>query len=41
VRGQSGTDFEGNRVGLGDPQTLAEQAMKIVRQLLEEGCSDL
>ena len=28
VRGQIGTDFEGNLVGLGDPQKQAEQAMK-------------
>ena len=28
VRGQIGTDFEGNLVGLGDPAAQAEQAMK-------------
>ncbi|MGX9417910.1 RidA family protein [Vibrio sp. RC27] len=41
VRGQIGTDFEGNLVGLGDPQKQAEQAMKNVKQLLEECGSDL
>ena len=41
VRGQIGTDFEGNLVGLGDPQKQAEQAMKNVKQLLEEAGSDL
>ncbi len=28
VRGQVGTDFDGNLVGLGDPRAQAEQAMK-------------
>ena len=41
VRGQVGTDFAGNLVGLGDPQAQAEQAMKNVKQLLEEAGSDL
>ncbi|NWN82962.1 MAG: RidA family protein [Halomonas sp.] len=41
VRGQVGTDFEGRLVGLGDPQAQAEQAMKNVKQLLEEAGSDL
>jgi enamine deaminase RidA (YjgF/YER057c/UK114 family) len=41
VRGQIGTDFEGNLVGLGDPRAQAEQAMKNVKQLLEEAGSDL
>lgn len=36
VRGQVGTDFAGNLVGLGDPRAQAEQAMKNVKQLLEE-----
>ncbi len=36
VRGQIGTDFDGNLVGLGDPRAQAEQAMKNVKQLLEE-----
>jgi enamine deaminase RidA (YjgF/YER057c/UK114 family) len=30
VRGQIGTDFDGNLVGLGDPRAQAEQAMKNV-----------
>jgi len=41
VRGQIGTDFDGNLVGLGDPAVQAEQAMKNVKQLLEECGSDL
>src|SRR5690606_15725893 len=41
VRGQVGTDFEGRLVGLGDPRAQAEQAMKNVKQLLEEAGSDL
>jgi enamine deaminase RidA (YjgF/YER057c/UK114 family) len=41
VRGQVGTDFEGNLVGLGDPAAQADQAMKNVKQLLEEAGSDL
>ena len=41
VRGQVGTDFEGNLVGLGDPSAQTEQAMKNVKQLLEEAGSDL
>ena len=41
VRGQIGTDFEGNLVGLGDARAQAEQAMKNVKQLLEEAGSDL
>lgn len=41
VRGQVGTDFAGNLVGLGDPRAQAEQAMKNVKQLLEEAGSDL
>jgi len=41
VRGQVGTDFEGNLVGLGDARAQAEQAMKNVKQLLEEAGSDL
>ena len=41
VRGQVGTDFEGNLVGLGDPRAQAEQAMKNVKQLLEEAGSDM
>ncbi|GAA3545117.1 RidA family protein [Zobellella aerophila] len=41
VRGQVGTDFEGKLVGLGDPRAQAEQAMKNVKQLLEEAGSDM
>lgn len=41
VRGQIGTDFDGLLVGIGDPAAQAEQAMKNVKQLLEEAGSDL
>jgi len=41
LRGQVGTDFEGNLIGLGDPRAQAEQAMKNVRQLLQEAGSDM
>ena len=41
LRGQVGTDFDGNLVGLGDPGAQAEQAMRNVRQLLEEAGSEL
>ena len=41
LRGQVGTDFAGNLVGPGDPRAQAEQAMKNVRQLLEEAGSEL
>jgi enamine deaminase RidA (YjgF/YER057c/UK114 family) len=41
VRGQVGTDFDGNLVGLGDPRAQAEQAMRNVKQLLEEAGSDM
>lgn len=41
LRGQVGTDFEGNLVGRGDPAAQAEQAMKNVEQLLSEAGSDL
>ena len=41
VRGQVGTDFEGKLVGLGDPRAQTEQAMRNVKQLLEEAGSDL
>ena len=41
VRGQIGTDFDGQLIGLGDPRAQAEQAMKNVRQLLEEAGSNL
>lgn len=41
VRGQVGTDFEGNLIGLGDPAAQTEQAMKNIKQLLEEAGSDM
>jgi enamine deaminase RidA (YjgF/YER057c/UK114 family) len=41
VRGQLGTDFDGNLIGLGDAGAQAEQAMKNVKQLLEEAGSQL
>ena len=41
LRGQVGTDFDGNLVGLGDPRAQAEQAMKNVTQLLGECGSEL
>ncbi|MES1952289.1 endoribonuclease L-PSP [Salinisphaera sp. S4-8] len=41
VRGQVGTDFEGNLVGLGDPAAQTRQAMQNVEQLLSEAGSDL
>lgn len=41
VRGQLGTDFDGNLIGLGDAGAQAEQAMKNIKQLLEEAGSQL
>ena len=41
LRGQVGTDLEGNIIGLGDPEAQAEQAMRNVKQLLEEAGSCL
>ncbi|MGK0544004.1 RidA family protein [Halomonas cupida] len=41
VRGQVGTNFEGQLVGLGDPGAQAQQAMRNVKQLLEEAGSSL
>ena len=41
LRGQVGTDLEGNLIGLGDPAAQAEQAMRNVKQLLEEAGSCL
>jgi enamine deaminase RidA (YjgF/YER057c/UK114 family) len=41
VRGQVGTDFDGNLVGVGDARAQTEQAMKNIKQLLEESGSDL
>jgi enamine deaminase RidA (YjgF/YER057c/UK114 family) len=36
MRGQVGTDFNGNLVGRGDPAAQAEQAMSNVKALLDE-----
>ena len=41
LRGQVGSDFEGNIVGIDDPQAQTDQAMKNVKQLLEEAGSCL
>ena len=41
LRGQVGTDFEDNLIGLGNPEVQTEQAMKNVKQLLEESGSCL
>jgi len=41
LRGQVGTDFDGKLIGHDDPRAQAEQAMKNVKQLLEEAGSDL
>ena len=41
VRGQVGSDFDGNIIGLGDAAAQSEQAMENVKQLLEEAGSDL
>lgn len=41
VRGQVGTNFDGELIGLGDPAAQTEQAMKNVDQLLKEAGSDL
>ena len=41
LRGQVGSDLEGNVVGEGDPAAQADQAMKNVKQLLEEAGSEL
>ncbi len=41
LRGQVGTDFDGNLVGGGDPAAQAEQAMINVAQLLDECESSL
>ena len=41
LRGQVGTDFGGRLVGQDDPGAQAEQAMKNVKQLLEEAGSCL
>ena len=41
LRGQVGSDFEGSIVGVGDPHAQTDQAMKNVKQLLEEAGSCL
>lgn len=41
LRGQVGSDFAGNTVGINDPGAQAEQAMRNVAQLLEEAGSEL
>ena len=41
LRGQVGTDFEGNLIGFNDPEAQTEQAMKNIKQLLEEAGSCL
>ena len=40
VRGQVGSDFDGNPVGIGDPAAQAEQAMSNVDRLLREAGSE-
>lgn len=41
LRGQVGADLQGNTVGINDPGAQADQAMKNVRQLLEDAGSEL
>lgn len=41
LRGQVGTDFDGNLVGAGDPAAQTEQAMRNVDQLLREAGGEL
>jgi len=41
LRGQVGSDFDGNTVGVNDPGTQADQAMRNVKQLLEEAGAEL
>lgn len=41
LRGQVGSDFDGNVVGVGDPEAQANQAMENVKILLEEAGSKL
>ena len=41
VRGQVGSDFDGNLTGVGDAAAQTEQAMRNVKQLLEEAGSKL
>ena len=41
LRGQVGSDFDGNVIGEGDPAAQADQAMRNVKQLLEEAGATL
>jgi enamine deaminase RidA (YjgF/YER057c/UK114 family) len=41
LRGQTGTTFDGEFTGLGDPAAQADQAMRNVKQLLEEAGAGL
>lgn len=41
LRGQVGATFDGKIVGLGDPAAQADQAMRNVKQLLEEAGASL
>ena len=41
LRGQVGTDFDGELVGLGDAEAQTDQALRNVQQLLEEAGSCL
>ena len=41
LRGQVGTDFDGNLVGRADPAAQTEQALQNVKQLLTEAGSEL
>ncbi|MDJ0950384.1 MAG: Rid family hydrolase [Alphaproteobacteria bacterium] len=41
LRGQTGMDFDGNVVGVGDPAAQAENAMRCVQILLEEAGAKL
>ncbi|MGH7708090.1 MAG: Rid family hydrolase [Vulcanimicrobiaceae bacterium] len=41
LRGQTGFDLEGNFHGVGDPRVQAEQAMRCVKELLEEAGAHL
>ncbi len=41
LRGQTGMDFDGKMVGIGDPRAQAENAMRCVKVLLEEAGAKL
>ncbi|MDB4223998.1 RidA family protein [Granulosicoccus sp.] len=41
LRGQVGTNFDGELIGLGDPAAQTEQAMVNIKQLLIEAGSDM